>query len=83
MPIILGTTKDEGALAVPQFILKPELIEEVHDNFDVLGPVLIMHMDEHAVKDEDAGTANLFMMHYLVKVIVQSVLKTHFKTFIY
>jgi carboxylesterase type B len=65
VPLIVGHNKDEGAMFLPQFLNNPEKMEEMDETFDVLGPVLIMGMDEQAVTDEDSAAANIYRTDYL------------------
>ena len=43
---MVGHNRDEGAMFLPQFLNHPERMQEVDDTFDVLGPVLLLAMDE-------------------------------------
>ena len=43
---MLGHNRDEGAMFLPQFLNHPDRMREVDDTFDVLGPVLLLAMDE-------------------------------------
>ena len=43
---MLGHNRDEGAMFLPQFLNQPDRMREVDDTFDVLGPVLLLAMDE-------------------------------------
>ena len=65
--MILGYTKDEGALALSPFMKdeSDEYFEEFNEVFDVNGPILLMGLDEHSTTDEDSSTANLYRLHYL------------------
>ena len=46
VPLMVGHNRDEGAMFLPQFLNHPERMQEVDDTFDVLGPVLLLAMDE-------------------------------------
>ncbi len=63
--MIVGHDKDEGAMFLPQFLNSPERMSEMDETYDVLGPVLLMTMDEQAVTDEDSGAANIYKTQYL------------------
>ncbi|TRY76473.1 hypothetical protein TCAL_05343 [Tigriopus californicus] len=65
MPLIIGWDKDEGSLFMPQFLNNPERVNEVNENFDVLGPILLLGGDEHSTLDEDSNTANIIKSHYM------------------
>ena len=43
---MVGHNRDEGAMFLPQFLNHPERMQEVDETFDVLGPVLLLAMDE-------------------------------------
>jgi len=65
VPLMVGHNRDEGAMFLPQFLNHPERMQEVDDTFDVLGPVLLLSMDEQSVTDEDSAAANIYLSHYL------------------
>lgn len=46
---MIGGTSDEGALVMSQLLKKPDAMEKLTENFDLLGPVLLLQVDEHAV----------------------------------
>jgi len=65
VPLMLGHNRDEGAMFLPQFLNHPDRMREVDDTFDVLGPVLLLAMDEQSVTDEDSAAANIYLSHYM------------------
>ncbi len=65
VPMIVGHDKDEGAMFLPQFLNNLERMSKMGSDFDKLGPVLLMTMDEHAVTEEDSKVANMYRKRYL------------------
>ena len=65
VPIIIGGNQDEGSMYLAQFLLNPELFEEVHENFDVDGPLLFLNVEEDEVHEQDSATAHLIKNEYL------------------
>ena len=57
--MMLGSTFEEGSAYLPQLLINPNKIEEISDDFDVLGPTILMHIDEHSVTEEDSSTAHI------------------------
>ena len=65
VPIILGGTKDEGAMYIPQFLSNPDRLEDVNSDFDLQGPILWLGVDEDDVTEQDSSTANIILREYL------------------
>ena len=65
VPIIIGGNQDEGSMYMAQFLLNPELFEEVHEKFDVDGPLLFLNVEEDEVHEQDSATAHLIKNEYL------------------
>lgn len=61
---MFGATKDEGCVYTIQFILNPELFDEVHDQFDQLGPVLLLGSDGEEVLQVETETARALLKKY-------------------
>lgn len=64
VPMIMGGTKDEGAMFMPQFLNNPELFDTVRDDFEVQAPVLFLGVDEDEVTEEDSSSANIMRLEY-------------------
>ena len=62
---MIGGTRDDGNLLLPQFILDPDLMEQVNKDFDAKGAVLLLGVDEDDVTEEDSATAQLIRTEYL------------------
>eukprot|EP00095_Tigriopus_kingsejongensis_P001175 maker-scaffold415_size178368-snap-gene-0.31 protein:Tk01175 transcript:maker-scaffold415_size178368-snap-gene-0.31-mRNA-1 annotation:"venom carboxylesterase-6-like" len=65
VPLIMGSTKDEGAMYLPQFLRHPDRMAEVNENFDVFGPILLLGGDEHSTTDDESNTANILKYHFV------------------
>ena len=56
---MLGHNRDEGAMFLPQFLNHPDRMREVDDTFDVLGPVLLLAMDEQVPSPPNRSSLSL------------------------
>jgi len=65
VPIITGGNQDEGTFFLTQFLANEDLFEEVHENFDVKGPFLLLGVCQDDVTEEDTATAHLIKNEYL------------------
>ena len=62
---MIGGTKDEGAMYMPQFLNDPDRLEDVSTDFDLQGPVLWLGVDENDVTEQDSASANIILREYL------------------
>ena len=62
---MVGGTKDEGAMFMPQFLNDPERLEDVNSDFDLQGPVLWLGVDENDVTEQDSASVNIILREYL------------------
>ena len=65
LPVIIGSTKDEGAMYMPQFMNDPDRLEDVNADFELQGPVLWLGVDENDVTEQDSASANIILREYL------------------
>lgn len=65
VPLIIGSTLDEGAFMLPPLLAHPDKFDEIMEDFDVAGPAFLLGQDEHSITEQDSSTAHLLRIHYL------------------
>ena len=66
MPIIIGGTQNECGYIMGQFINEESRrMKELADDFDQLGPEMLLGVAPDEVTEEDAATANNIRIEYM------------------
>ncbi len=68
MPIIIGGTQNECGYIMGQFINEEaKRMKELANDFDQLGPEMLLGVAPDEVTEEDAAAANIIRLEYMNK----------------